>query len=160
MSAQPSLPTRTSAARRLAVLLALLVSLLSTFATLGAAPASAYAVGNKAVAIAAAQKGDPYRYGADGPGSFDCSGLTKYVYGKLGKSLPHSSKGQYSTTYVKRLAKSDKAPGDLIFIHNRGSIYHVGIYAGAGKWWVAPKTGDVVKLQTLYTSSYYVGRVK
>lgn len=154
-----ALRSRTSASR-LAVRVALVASLAGSVSTLGATPASAYALGDKAVSIAAAQKGDPYEYGADGPGSFDCSGLTKYVYGKLGKSLPHSSKAQYSTTYVKRLAKSEKAPGDLIFIHSSGSISHVGIYAGGGKWWVAPKTGDVVKLQTIYTSSYYVGRVR
>ena len=153
MPVQPSLRART------AVLLALLVSLLG-LSTVGAAPASAYALGDKAVTIAAAQKGDPYVYGAAGPSSFDCSGLTKYVYGKLGKYLPHSSKAQYSTTYVTRLSRSSKAPGDLIFMHSNGSIYHVGIYAGSGRWWVAPKTGDVVKLQTLYSTSYYVGRVK
>jgi peptidoglycan DL-endopeptidase CwlO len=154
-----ALPSRTPA-RRLAVRVALVAALAGSAATMGAAPASAYTLGDKAVAIAANQKGDPYKWGADGPGSFDCSGLTKFVYGKLGKYLPHSSKAQYSTTYVRRLAKSDKAPGDLIFIHSGGSIYHVGIYAGSGKWWVAPKAGDVVKLQTIYTTSYYVGRVR
>jgi cell wall-associated NlpC family hydrolase len=153
MPVQPSLRARTT------VLLALLVSLLGLSAV-GATPASAYARGDRAVAIAANQKGDPYRYGAVGPNAFDCSGLTKFVYAKLGKYLPHSSKAQYSTRYVTRLARADKKPGDLVFMHRSGSIYHVGIYAGSGKWWVAPKTGDVVKLQTLYSSSYYVGRVK
>ena len=49
--------------------------------------------------------------------------------------------------------------GDLIFAYDGGSIHHVGIYAGHGQWWHAPKTGDVVKLDTIYTQSYYVGRV-
>ena len=49
---------------------------------------------HKVIDIAAAQAGDPYKYGAEGPSAFDCSGLTKYAYGKIGKYLPHSSAGQ------------------------------------------------------------------
>ena len=131
MPVQPSLRART------AVLIALVVSLFGSLSAVGASPASAYSLGDKAVAVAAAQKGDPYVYGADGPSSFDCSGLTKYVYGKLGKYLPHSSTSQYSSSYVTHLSQSSKAPGDIIFMHSGGSIYHVGIYAGSGKWWVA-----------------------
>jgi cell wall-associated NlpC family hydrolase len=112
----------------------------------------------RALQVAAAQKGDPYRYGAVGPTAFDCSGLMLYSYKAVGKSLPHSSRDQYrQTTHV---SQSSKQIGDLIFFHTSGgSITHVGMYAGNGNMWAAPHTGDVVKLQKIYSSSYYVGRV-
>ena len=166
MSTLPLTPHR-RAPRRLA-LAALLVGLLAPVTTVGAPAASAAAapvvqaptLGERAVALAAKQKGDPYVFGAAGPSAFDCSGLTQWVYGKLGTELPRNSTAQYSTTYVKRVSHSAKKPGDLIFVHSGGRIFHVGIYAGGGQFWVAPKTGDRVKLQTIWTSSYYVGHVR
>ncbi len=113
--------------------------------------------GQRAVQIASQQAGKPYRYGAAGPNAFDCSGLTRYVWGKLGKSLPHSSSSQAGAT--RRVSNTSKQPGDLIFVNSGGRITHVGIYAGSGRFWVAPKSGDVVRLQRIYTSSYFVGRV-
>lgn len=110
---------------------------------------------SRAVAIAASQAGEPYRYGASGPSSFDCSGLTQYVYSQLGVSLPRTAAQQANA--VTRIPQSSARPGDLIFIGS--PAYHVGIYAGNGKFWTAPKSGDVVKLQTIWSSSYYVGRV-
>jgi cell wall-associated NlpC family hydrolase len=114
-------------------------------------------VGQQAVTEASRHKGAPYQYGAEGPTRFDCSGFTRYVWSRLGKSLPHNSGQQYSI--VRHVAKADKKVGDLIFTYDGGSIHHVGIYAGNGQWWHSPKTGDVVKLATIYTQSYYVGRV-
>jgi cell wall-associated NlpC family hydrolase len=90
-----------------------------------------------ALNTAAAQKGDPYRYGAAGPNAFDCSGLTLYSYGKAGKTLPRTAQAQYNKT--RRISSSNLQPGDLVFIGNSpGSIYHVGIYAGywSGKSWM------------------------
>ncbi len=155
------MPTHACSPRRLAVLFTLLLALFGSLSLTSARPAEASTLGSRAVTIASYQKGDPYLWGAVGPDKFDCSGLTKYVYGRLGKYLPHNSTSQYSTTYVTRISKSSKAPGDLIFMRNSsGSITHVGLYAGYGKWWVAPKAGDVVKLQTIYSTNYSVGRVK
>ena len=111
----------------------------------------------RAVRVAAAQQGKPYRYGSTGPDSFDCSGLMVYTFRQVGKSLPRTSQQQLGAT--QRISQSAKRPGDLIFTHRGGRVGHVGVYAGNGKFWVAPKTGDVVKLQAIYTSSYYVGRV-
>ena len=111
----------------------------------------------RAVQVAAQQKGKPYRWGSTGPNSFDCSGLMVYVFQRVGKSLPRTSSAQLDAT--QRIAKTAKQPGDLIFTQRNGRIGHVGVYAGDGKFWVAPKAGDVVKLQTIYTSSYLVGRV-
>ncbi len=155
------MPTHACSPRRLAVLLTLLLALFGSLSLTSARPAEATTLGSHAVTIASYQKGDPYLWGAAGPDKFDCSGLTKYVYGRLGKYLPHNSAMQYSTSYVTHIGKSYKQPGDLIFLKNSsGSIYHVGVYAGYGRWWVAAHTGDVVKLQTIYTTSYVVGRVK
>lgn len=111
----------------------------------------------QAVQVAAQQEGKPYRWGSTGPSSFDCSGLMVYVFKRVGKSLPRSSQAQLNAT--QRIAKAAKQPGDLIFTQRNGRVGHVGVYAGDGKFWVAPKAGDVVKLQTIYTSSYVVGRV-
>jgi len=120
-------------------------------------PTSATTIGEKAVYLASLQAGKPYVYGAEGPYEFDCSGLVQYVYKQLGKSLPRTTDQQFAAT--TRIARGSEQPGDLIFFGEPGSIYHEGIYAGDGKIWVAPKSGDVVKLEAIWTSSYYVGRV-
>ena len=111
----------------------------------------------RAVQVAAAQKGKPYRYGSTGPSSFDCSGLMVYTFKQVGKSLPRTSRDQLNAT--QRISKSSMRPGDLVFTKRGSGIGHVGVYAGNGNFWVAPKTGDVVKLQRIYTSDYLVGRV-
>jgi cell wall-associated NlpC family hydrolase len=120
-----------------------------------AAPSSS--LGEKAVYLASTQEGKPYVYGAAGPYSFDCSGLVQYVFKQLGKSLPRTAEAQYeSTTHV---SQSDRQVGDLIFFGSPGDIYHVGIYAGDGKMWVAPRSGESVQLETIWSSSFTVGRV-
>jgi cell wall-associated NlpC family hydrolase len=83
------------------------------------------------VALAKKQIGDRYIAGRSGPTSFDCSGLTKYVFAKvLGKSLPHYSRTQYSR--VKHIPLKTAEPGDLVF-YFRGGAHHVGIYVGGGR---------------------------
>jgi cell wall-associated NlpC family hydrolase len=92
---------------------------------------------SRALNIAAAQKGDPYRWGATGPRSFDCSGLTLYSFKKAGKTLPRTAQGQYNKSH--KVAPSKRTKGDLVFIgRSSKSIYHVGIYAGFwnGKGWM------------------------
>ena len=138
--------------------LAALVTLLSTLLIgVNSAPAeAATALGRRAVAEAARHQGQPYVYGAAGPTRFDCSGFTLYVYGRFGKQLTHNAAGQYSQ--VRHIPWGAKAIGDLIFMRDGGGIGHVGIYAGGNRWWVAPHSGTSVKLQTLYSSDYVVGR--
>jgi cell wall-associated NlpC family hydrolase len=108
--------------------------------------------------VAASLAGRPYRYGGTGPGSFDCSGYTRYVFA-LGthRSLPHSSAAQRSVT--RAIPRSAIRPGDLVFFVSGGHVYHVGIYAGHGSIWHAPHTGDHVRLEHIYTSSWVAGRV-
>jgi cell wall-associated NlpC family hydrolase len=82
-----------------------------------------------AVNYALAQVGDAYVYGAAGPDSFDCSGLTMMAWAQAGVSLPHSSSGQMSAG--PSVASSDLQPGDLVFYYS--PVSHVGIYIGNGQ---------------------------
>lgn len=134
---------------------------LATAVTIPLAPASAQAhdtIAGRAVHTASNQQGDPYRWGAAGPDRFDCSGLTSYSYAKAGKRIPRTSQEQYRA--ARKVSQSSKRVGDLIFLKNSsGRVYHVGIYAGQGNWWVARRTGTTVTKQKIYTSNYSVGRV-
>ncbi len=98
-----------------------------------------------AVAEAKKQLGKPYKWAGSGPESFDCSGLTSWAWRVgAGRSLPHSSRAQYSAT--SRVAMGDIAPGDLLFYGSSvGSIHHVGIYSGGGYMVDAPETGRNVQ---------------
>lgn len=99
----------------------------------------------------------PYQWGATGPHRFDCSGLTLYSYKKAGKKLPRTAAAQYNKTH--HVSASHRKAGDLVFFHSGRNVYHVGIYAGKGKIWHSPKTGEVVKLQKIWTRSVWYGRV-
>jgi cell wall-associated NlpC family hydrolase len=110
------------------------------------------ASGRAAVAVQAAyaELGKPYQWGASGPNSFDCSGLTMWSWGKAGVSLPHSSQAQYSSG--PHVSRADIQPGDLTFYGS--PIHHVGIYIGNGQMISAPHTGDVVRIQDAFRSDY------
>jgi cell wall-associated NlpC family hydrolase len=110
--------------------------------------------GQRVIAEAARHRGAPYRYGATGPNAFDCSGFTKYVFGQLGESLPHSARDQRSVTQA--VSRSAMRVGDLVFLDGAG---HVGIYAGNGQMWDSPRSGEYVTLRKIYSSYYTVGRV-
>ena len=111
-----------------------------------------------AVAIAAARTrlGDPYVWGATGPASFDCSGLTQWSYAHVGIQLPRVAADQYNAG--GHVALDALQPGDLLFwatdVSNPATIHHVAIYLGGGMMLAAPHTGDVVKIQPVYLSGY------
>ena len=140
---------------------ALLILLAGLFGLLGTTAAPAQAMTSYQYHVlqeAARHKGQAYQYGAAGPTRFDCSGFTLYVFSRFGKRLPHNSSMQYSV--VRHISKSYRQPGDLIFLKDSsGHIYHVGIYAGSNRIWHAPHSGSYVKLATLWTTSYVVGRI-
>ena len=116
-------------------------------------------LGLRATRIAAAQRGDPYRYGSSGPSAFDCSGLVYYVYTKqLGKKLPRTASAQRLATV--RIAKASIRPGDLVFFTSYGRVYHVGVYAGSNKVWHSPRPGQRVQLSTIWTRAWVAGRVR
>jgi peptidoglycan DL-endopeptidase CwlO len=113
-------------------------------------------VARAAVRWALAQLGDPYRWGATGPDSFDCSGLTSSAYRAAGVSIPRVSRAQWGAglhVQVDRLL-----PGDLVFYADNpgdpASIHHVGLYIGNGLMVHAPHTGDVVRVASIWRESY------
>lgn len=105
----------------------------------------------RAIAYAKAQLGKPYRWGAAGPNTFDCSGLTMQAWARGGKPLPHYSVEQfYQST---RVSMSDARPGDLLFWSSNGSpggIHHVALYLGGGQFIEAPHTGANVRYNSIY----------
>ena len=111
----------------------------------------------KVLREASKQKGKPYSYGADGPGSFDCSGLVRYVFlHSVHRSLPHNAAEQYHALH--HIKRSHLQKGDLIFTDN-GYVSHVGIYAGHHHWWVAPHSGARVHKQRIYHAHFVYARV-
>ena len=103
-----------------------------------------------AVQAALSQLGDPYVWGADGPSSYDCSGLMMYAWGKAGVSLSHSSKAQASEG--RRVSKSQLMPGDLVFYYS--PISHVAMYIGGGRIVHAPRPGKSVEIAPMDEMPY------
>ena len=102
---------------------------------------------------AKAQIGKPYEWGATGPDSFDCSGLTGGAWRAAGVNLPRTSRDQYRA--VDKIPYSQLRPGDLIFYGDgtdAASIHHVAIYAGGGSMVEAPRAGIDVRLTSVRMS--------
>lgn len=114
------------------------------------------ALGNRVIKVARTKRGTPYRYGATGPNAFDCSGYTRWVYARLGKKLPRTSRDQAAAT--KRIGRKDARRGDLVFFHRSGRVYHVGLYAGRGRIWHAPYGNRTVAREKIWTGSVFFGR--
>lgn len=102
--------------------------------------------------------GKPYSYGASGPNSFDCSGFTSYVFNQAGISLPRTVADQANVGV--KVAKNELRPGDLVFFsyYGGGSIQHVGIYAGGGKFIHSSSSKGVIV--TSLSQDYYVTNYK
>ena len=99
-----------------------------------------------AVQTALAQQGKPYRWGAAGPDSFDCSGLMMYAWGRAGVGMSHYTGAQWNE--FPRVPLDQLAPGDIVFYY--GDLHHNGMYIGNGQMVHAPHTGDVVKTTSIY----------
>jgi len=120
----------------------------------GRAPAPSGSGGAAAVAAAKSRLGLPYVWGASGPDSFDCSGLTMWAWAHAGVSLPHFSGAQYgSTTHI---SMADLQPGDLVFESDPGA--HVAMYIGGGQIIAAPHSGTVVQIQPLWSGYVLASR--
>ncbi len=115
------------------------------------------ATGRAAAAIqfAYAQLGKPYGWGATGPNSFDCSGLTGAAWRTAGVSLPRVSQDQWNAG--RRVARADLQPGDLVFFYS--DLHHVGLYIGDGRMIHAPRTGKNVEILPI-SAMPYVGGVR
>jgi cell wall-associated NlpC family hydrolase len=110
-------------------------------------------VGLAAVAVrfAFAQLGKPYSFGADGPGSFDCSGLTMAAWARAGVSMPHSARKQYRA--FPKVSRAALLPGDLVIYYR--DLHHVALYIGDGKVIHAPTSGQRVKVAAVDSMPYY-----
>ena len=105
-------------------------------------PAPTSKKGEIALAYAKKQLGKPYKYGATGPKSFDCSGLTLRAWQSAGVNLPRTSQQQFKAG--TKITKSQLRPGDLVFFYSSRPS-HVGIYAGDGLIIHAPRPGKKVQ---------------
>jgi cell wall-associated NlpC family hydrolase len=112
----------------------------------------------RVLAEARSHTGALYKFAAEGPKRFDCSGFTKYVYKKAaGKNLPH--KANLQQRYGKGVSKGSKRVGDLIVFRSGSYGSHVGIYAGNGYMYDSPHTGARVGKHKIYGSNYVVRRL-
>jgi peptidoglycan DL-endopeptidase CwlO len=100
------------------------------------------------IRFAQSQLGKPYEYGAAGPNTWDCSGLTMVAWSQAGVGLPHSAAGQWDDTV--RISYADLRPGDLVFFYQ--PVDHVGIYVGNGTMIDAPHTGANVEYDSIWWS--------
>ncbi|MFC8565632.1 NlpC/P60 family protein [Streptomyces sp. NPDC057245] len=100
----------------------------------------------KALAFAQAQIGKPYVWGATGPGSYDCSGLTQGAWKAAGVTLPRTTYDQVNAGTT--VSVSQAQPGDLVFFYD--DISHVGLYIGDGKMIHAPKPGAYVREESIF----------
>ncbi|GAB3691660.1 hypothetical protein GCM10028814_32940 [Angustibacter aerolatus] len=108
------------------------------------------------------QLGKWYEWAADGPSTYDCSGLTMRAWQRSGVYLPHSSVMQYQVT--RHVSMDDLRVGDLLFFATNTSspstIHHVALYVGGGMMLEAPHTGAQVRISSMYRSGLmpYAGR--
>ncbi|MGW1888645.1 NlpC/P60 family protein [Streptomyces sp. NPDC002004] len=114
------------------------------------------ASGRAGAAFAAAQSkiGSPYVYGASGPSSFDCSGLTSWAYAQAGVSIPRTSELQ-ANAGTRIYSQSDLQVGDLVLFY--GDLHHIGLYAGNGQVLHAPHTGANVRYEAIANMPFQFG---
>ncbi len=126
-----------------------------------ALPAPSNATAAQVLKVAASQAGVPYVASGNSPATgFNCSSYTQWVYEQVGMDLGGAyTVWQYDK--AQKITAAEAKPGDLVFFYNYANnfIGHVGIYAGDGMMWHAPRTGRVVSLEKVYTDKVYYARV-
>jgi cell wall-associated NlpC family hydrolase len=116
------------------------------------APSAASAsAANDILFRAIALVGTPYRWGGNTPaGGFDCSGLVDYIYREaIGRTLPRTSHAMAAMDGRNVHRMTQLASGDLVFFASSGSISHVGVYVGKGRFVHAPNSGGTVRLDDI-----------
>jgi cell wall-associated NlpC family hydrolase len=113
---------------------------------------------DRAVRFALKQRGKPYRWGATGPNSYDCSGLVQRSWRKAGVSIPRVTHAQYHGIR-KKVSRHRLRPGDLVLFNG---LRHVGMYVGRGRFVHAPSTGRTVTTERLrgYYARSFAGAVR
>lgn len=152
-------------AAQVSVLLSALAFVLLA-STLVAPPASAGTSGEnvrQARRIALNQVGDRYRYGAEGPHRFDCSGLVHYAFRKAGyERVPRSSSAQ--AEHARRIRKSRMRRGDLMFFHDSDGVYHVAVFVrwrdGRRVMVHSPSTGERVHVANPWTDRWFAATLR
>ncbi|GAA0408160.1 C40 family peptidase [Streptomyces luteireticuli] len=107
-----------------------------------------------ALNAAASKIGSPYVWGATGPSSFDCSGLTSWAYSQAGVTIDRTSEAQ-ANDGQRIYDQSQLQPGDLVLFY--GDLHHVGLYAGNGQVLHAPRTGTVVRYEAMSNMPFQFG---
>jgi cell wall-associated NlpC family hydrolase len=114
---------------------------------------------NDALQAALSRRGKPYLWGATGPDSFDCSGLTSWAYRQAGITIPRTSRSQFGAG--RPVPLNALVPGDLLFYDdgtgNPSAIHHVGMYVGDGKMVDAPTAGQVVDVRPIKGDGHLMG---
>ncbi|MFF4041745.1 NlpC/P60 family protein [Streptomyces sp. NPDC001816] len=128
---------------------------LVTSGALGKAAVPSSAEGERAVRYAMDQIGKPYQWGAAGPKSYDCSGLTSQAWDHAGTPIPRTSQEQWDR--LKRIPLTDLRPGDLVIYFPEAT--HVAMYVGDGKVVQAPRPGEKIRISAL-ASNPVLGAVR
>ncbi|MFG2119664.1 NlpC/P60 family protein [Streptomyces sp. NPDC048710] len=128
---------------------------LATSGALGKAAVPSSAEGERAVRYAMDQIGKPYQWGAAGPKSYDCSGLTSQAWDHAGTPIPRTSQEQWDR--LKRIPLTDLRPGDLVIYFPEAT--HVAMYVGDGKVVQAPRPGEKIRISPL-ASNPVLGAVR
>ncbi|KLI98926.1 NlpC/P60 family protein [Streptomyces albidoflavus] len=110
--------------------------------------------GAAALAAAKSKVGTPYVWGATGPNSFDCSGLTSWAFSQAGYTIPRMSQDQ-ANAGTRIASQSALKPGDLVIFYS--DLHHVGFYAGNGQVLHAPKPGANVRYESINNMPYMFG---
>jgi cell wall-associated NlpC family hydrolase len=105
---------------------------------------------DRAVKAALGAVGTPYRWGGESPATgFDCSGLVRWAYGRVGIDLPHNSYALLGEG--RRVREASMEPGDILIFEGYG---HVGLYVGNGRMVHSPETGRTVEVVRLASTNY------
>ena len=116
-----------------------------------------------ALRVAKRQIGDPYKYGAEGPEKFDCSGLVYFAARKAGfTDVPRTSSEQ--ADHMRRIKRSKLRRGDFVFFTEKGKVYHVGFYVGRkdGERLIvhAPSSGNDVERGRIWTDTWFAATLR